>query len=313
MNNKGKVIKSCLNYPEINFPMFTNGLLIKRSKKMYELYHIRGFTMNHTGGNLAGVVIGGDNLSEMEMQSIAKEVGYSETAFVTKSDVADYKLRFFTPTEEVDLCGHATIATFNLLRDLELIGEGELIQETKAGLLRLSIKHTQVYMEQKTPQYCETITAGEIERCFDGTYQDYINKQLPIQVVSTGMRDIMLPINSLHQLHQLQPNYEAIIQLSKKYQVAGIHSFTTETSHQASAQCRNYAPICGINEESATGTSNGALACYLSKYHDNFTTGDYIFEQGYCMHMPSEIKVMLHYQNDRIMEVWVGGRATSSP
>ncbi len=62
---------------------------------MYKLYHMRGFTMNNKGGNLAGVVIDGDTLSEMEMQSIAKEVGYSETAFVSKSDVADYKLQFF--------------------------------------------------------------------------------------------------------------------------------------------------------------------------------------------------------------------------
>lgn len=276
---------------------------------MYKLYHMRGFTMNHKGGNLAGVVIDGDTLSEMEMQSIAKEVGYSETAFVSKSDVADFKLRFFTPIEEVNLCGHATIATFNLLRDLEHIGKGEFTQETKAGVLGLRVKHDEVYMEQNTPQYGEIIPIEEMERCFEGVCQDYIAKQIPTQIVSTGMRDIMLPINSLHRLNLLQPNYEAIIHLSKKYQVSGIHSFTTETMLQGTAQCRNFAPLCGINEESATGTSNGALACYLRKYQGNLAKDDYIFKQGYCMDMPSQIKVKLHCQNNRVVEVWVGGSA----
>lgn len=276
---------------------------------MYKLYHMSGFTINQTGGNPAGVVIGGEQLSEINMQKIAKEVGYSETAFVMPSDVADFKCRFFTPTEEVDLCGHATIATYNLLRNLKRVGEGEFTQETKAGVLKVIIQQNQVYMEQKKPQFCDKLIAQEIEKCFQGTYHDYINPKLPIQVVTTGMRDIMLPIKSLQHLKQLQPKYEAIVQLSKKYQVTGIHSFTTETSYQASAQCRNFAPVCGIEEESATGTSNGALACYLSKYQDMATKHNYVFEQGYCMDTPSEIKVMLQFQYNRISEVWVGGCA----
>ncbi len=81
---------------------------------MVTVYSVNAFTLNGKGGNPAGVCLDADGLSESKMQAIAAKVGYSETAFVQKpvSAKADYKTRFFTPTREVNLCGHATIATF---------------------------------------------------------------------------------------------------------------------------------------------------------------------------------------------------------
>ena len=104
------------------------------------VYRLSSFPKEDHGGNEAGVVLDADLLKDKEMLKIAKEVGYSETAFVSKSNVADFKVRFFTPANEVSLCGHATIATFNLLRDKELINPGIYTQETKAGILKLDVK-----------------------------------------------------------------------------------------------------------------------------------------------------------------------------
>ena len=88
------------------------------------VYRINAFTDNNNGGNPAGVVLDSDSYTAEEMLKIASEVGYSETAFVMRSTQADFKVRFFTPVSEVDLCGHATVATFNLLRDLGVISIG---------------------------------------------------------------------------------------------------------------------------------------------------------------------------------------------
>lgn len=269
------------------------------------LYKLTSFPKEEYGGNEAGVVLDADSLSEKEMLKIAKEVGYSETAFVSKSDVANYKVRFFTPVNEVSLCGHATIATFNLLRDKKLIDLGMYTQETKAGILKLEVKEDIVFMEQNPPIYGEVINPMEFINCFYN--KDYINQELPIIILSTGMKEIFLPVNSVKALNNLTPNIDEIIKVSKKYNVIGIHAFSI-TKDEADAYGRNFAPVVGINEESATGTSNGALGCYLNKYvYTN--KNEFILRQGYSMNKPSEIITKLTIQSRNIESVWVGGSA----
>ena len=266
---------------------------------------LTSFPKEKYGGNEAGVVLDADKLNEREMLKIAKEVGYSETAFVSKSEKADFKVRFFTPTNEVSLCGHATIATFNLLRDKNIISPGIYTQETKAGILKLDVKEDIVFMEQNLPVYGQVIEPVEFINCFYN--KDYINQELPIIILSTGMKEIFLPVNSVKILNNLTPNIDEIINISKKYDVIGIHVFAV-TKDNADAYGRNFAPIVGIKEESATGTSNGALGCYLNKYV-NTGKSEFILRQGYSMDKPSEIITKLKIQNRNIELVWVGGTA----
>lgn len=269
-------------------------------------YRLSSFSKTVEGGNPAGVVLNADSLDEKSMLEISSKIGYSETAFVSQSKVADYKVRFFTPVKEVDLCGHATIATFNLLRDLHILSCGEYTQETKAGVLKIIVNDNDVFMEQNKPVFFDIISLEEINKCFESDLTNIDNQ--PIQIVSTGMRDIMLPVKNLGILNKLQPKFDEIIMLSNKYDVSGIHVFTQEGITNANAVCRNFAPRDGINEEAATGTSNGALACYLSRY-SNDTNIRYLFKQGYSMNKPSEIKVELGYNNQNIYKVYVGGNA----
>jgi len=272
----------------------------------HKIYHMTAFLKEAHGGNYAGVVINADSLSDVEMQSIAKGLGYSETAFVLTSDKADFKVRFFTPNTEVDLCGHATIATFNLLRDLKIISEGFYTQVTKVGILKLEVKTDIVYMEQVPPIYGEYIDPLEIEDCFKSN--NFINTSLPIRVLSTGMREIFVPLKSIKMLNELVYNIKEIIKLSLKYKVIGIHCFALSEKKGVDAFGRNFAPIVGINEESATGTSNGALGCYLNKYIDNNKT-TFILRQGYNMNKPSEIITKITIENNEIITVFVGGSA----
>jgi len=267
------------------------------------LYHVSAFPKTEFGGNKAGVYLEADELTEKEMKKIAHKVGYSETAFVMKSDIADFKVRFFTPTSEVDLCGHATIATFNLLRDLKIIKTGVHTQETKVGVLSLDVQENMVFMEQKPPTFYEEVDLKDINMCFRN--KKFVHEDLPIQIVSTGLKEIFIPIKDVETLNKLKPNFEEIIALSVKYKVIGVHAFAV--SEDVDAYGRNFAPYVGIDEESATGTSNGALSCYLSKYV--IKKEEYILRQGYSMNLPSEIYSRIEYKDKNISKVFIGGTA----
>ncbi|MBP1971514.1 PhzF family phenazine biosynthesis protein [Virgibacillus natechei] len=91
--------------------------------KSVKVYHYDAFSKESDKGNPAGVVLNGDELTDAQMQEIAFKVGFNETAFPVQSKVADLKMRFFTPGHEMDLCGHATMATVYALKTKGLLGE----------------------------------------------------------------------------------------------------------------------------------------------------------------------------------------------
>lgn len=275
---------------------------------LVKVHKINAFAKTNKGGNPAGVVINADNLTEVEMKKISQLIGFSETAFVMKSKVADFKVRFFTPVEEVDLCGHATIGTFYTMATEGYIKPGIYTQETKAGILEVKVSaDLSIMMKQNTPTFFDEIKKDEIADSLNIRLED-LNDSLPIQIVSTGLRDIIVPIKNIEILNSIQPNFSKISKLSKKYNVVGCHLFTLDDTNCVNAHCRNMAPLYGIDEESATGTSNGALACYLHRY--NIVDGGMIvFEQGNSMDKPSEILVDLLVIDDKISEVRVGGKS----
>ena len=284
-----------------------------RKRKM-SVYILNAFAKTKRGGNPAGVVLDADCLVETSMQKTAARIGLSETAFVQKSVAADFKIRFFTPAAEVDLCGHATIAVFSLLFGLRRLRAGKYRQETKAGVLGVEVqKDGTVFMEQSLPSFESAVDRGEVAGSL-GLGPNSLRPDMPVQIVSTGLRDIIVPINSLGDLLNIKPDLDKITDISKKYGAVGYHAFSLETKHKSTAHCRNFAPLYGIPEEAATGTSSGALACYLFR-HGRITDTQaqkLVFEQGYGMRRPSEIFVRLDIENRNITGVHVGGKATAA-
>lgn len=270
------------------------------------VYRVTAFTETKHGGNPAGVVLYGDDLDEKAMLQMANEIGFSETAFVMSSEVANFKVRFFTPVSEVDLCGHATIATFNLLRELQVINKGTYTQETKSGILKLDVYKNAVYMEQQRPIYSEVIEKHEIEACFKGIDVD---ESYPIQVVSTGLRDVIVPVSTREAFDKMLMNKDALCELSKRYNVIGVHAICMEDYNPMSLYVRNFAPLYGIDEESATGTANGALASYLAKHVDHYLIHEYSMNQGMGMNRPSLIHAKLDIRSDEVIHVKIGGFA----
>ncbi|TCJ01864.1 PhzF family phenazine biosynthesis protein [Cytobacillus praedii] len=275
-----------------------------------KVFTVNSFAKTLEGGNPAGVVLDADSLSDESMKSIAGEIGFSETAFVMKSESAHFKVRFFTPEEEVDLCGHATIATFYVLLSKGFIKPGVFLQETKAGILSVEVKvDSSIMMEQNSPSFYEIVNKKEIADSLNITEYEMID-ELPVQIVSTGLRDILVPVKNIKILNAIKPNFEEVSRISSKYNTVGYHVFTLESLFGSNAYCRNFAPLYGICEESATGTSNGALACYLSKYGKINKRQDhqFVMEQGYLMKRPSEIKVELRVEEQEVIGVKVGGK-----
>ena len=274
---------------------------------MIEVYQINSFAKVTGGGNPAAVVLDADDLSKERMLFLAKEIGFSETAFVMKSDKADIKVRYFTPVREVDLCGHATIAVFSLLRDIGVLEKGHYELETSNDILGIEITEDNVMMEMSKPRYYEFADPKEVADSLNIGVEDLAAEILP-QFVSTGLKDLIIPIRSKKILDQINPDFDKIVELSDRYGAEGYHLFTLD-NQVITAYTRNFAPTLGIREESATGTASGALAAYLYKYgliHDK-ELDSIIFLQGEVLGRPSQINVKMEAENREINQIQVGG------
>ena len=272
--------------------------------KTVEVYIAAAFCKENSGGNKAGVVLLSSELCNDEKMQIAEKLGFSETAFLSESSDADWRFEYFTPTEEVPLCGHATIAAFRVLRQLGLLKKPKLQIETKAGLLNVCVYDDgSIFMEQNLPQFYEQPTKEELEHCLQ---TKMIDEQYPLQIVSTGLKDILVPMKSPQSLWEMQPDFDAMSQLSRDYDVIGVHAYALTSDDETTAVCRNFAPLYGIDEESATGTSNCALACLL--FQHGLRQQRYVFEQGHVLGAVSHIVAELESTEDKITQVRVGGK-----
>lgn len=118
-----------------------------------QVYHVDAFTSQPFRGNSAGVVFPADNLSEAQMQLIARELGHSETAFLLHSDDSDVRIRYFTPTVEVPICGHATVAAHYVRAKVLGLGNCTIWQTSLAGKHRVTIeKHNDDYRISDAPR-----------------------------------------------------------------------------------------------------------------------------------------------------------------
>jgi PhzF family phenazine biosynthesis protein len=274
---------------------------------MKHLYIQQAYTEANQGGNGAGVMVHADGMDETAMQAVAREVGLSETAFVTGLSQGILTLRYFTPVAEVDLCGHATVAAWTVMAHLGLVSPGRHRQGLKEGEISVTLDASgAVWMEQKAPHFGEILHAEQVAPILGVPISDLTLAGLPVQPVSTGLMDIMVPIASRERLEAITPDFRAMAAFNSATDTVGFHLFSLEPrvpSHTAC--CRNFAPRYGIDEESATGSASGALAAYLHRH--GHPQERYIFEQGHAMGSPSRIDVILEGDEYMPTNVNVGG------
>ena len=281
------------------------------------IFQVDAFSDKAFGGNPAGLVPDASRLTGEQMQQIANEMNLSETAFVIPLSKDLYKVRFFTPLCEVDLCGHATIATFFTLAKKGYIeglcNEKKIVfQETKVGKLAVEIifkdgEVDKVFMEQAPPK-----DLGEIEdldkllKAMGLTIEDIGIEDTLVypRMISTGLPDIILPIKTKEKLDNLNIDMKLLAQVSDNLKVTGVHAFYLPSLNSDIVYTRNFAPLVGIDEESATGTANGALIYYLKK--NKFIKDNNILAyQGETMNRRSQIYCSINESNT----IKVGGKA----
>ena len=164
---------------------------------------VNAFTDKGNGGNPAGVVVDADDLDSQDKLSIAAKVGLSETAFVSSSHSAAFKVEFFTPTRQIAHCGHATIATFNYLRQLNRIEEGLTSKETIDGNRDIIIDGEMAFMEQLSPSYKDIENKAKVFLDSLGVSENDLAAHSRPTIVNTGNSFLIVPMKNEQAVPEL--------------------------------------------------------------------------------------------------------------
>ncbi|EMM5416472.1 PhzF family isomerase [Citrobacter amalonaticus] len=233
-----------------------------------QVYHVDAFTRTPFRGNSAGVVLNADGLSETQMQLIARELRHSETAFLLQSDDSDVRIRYFTPTVEVPICGHATVAAHYVRATVLGLGNTTVWQTSLAGRHRVEIHHDgddyRISLEQGTPSF-EAPLEGDIRaailRALHLNESDML-PGLPIQVASTGHSKVMIPLKPEVDIDALAPDLDALCTISKQIGCNGFFPFQIRPGKNET-DGRMFSPAIGIVEDPVTGNANGPMGAWL--------------------------------------------------
>jgi len=280
------------------------------------------FTERPFGGNPTAVFLDAHHLDAREMQQIATELQAPNTAFAVRTEAADpprFHVRYFTPQREIDLCGAADVAIFTALVD-----EGRVRPHaagataghlTAAGELPVKLytapAGVTVEMAQRRPCFFNGAPAtAQIEEILGGLPSSL---SLPVEIVSTGLRHLIVPFASVADLGRVKPDFPALAEFASSLDVHTVCVFALSRRMPACVRVRDFCPAIGADEEPASGTTAGALACYLAKYSrispDHNGNIHVAVEQGVEIDRPSAIQVRLHLCGNTIERVTVRGRA----
>ncbi len=287
--------------------------------KRIRIQQVDAFTTVPFGGNPAGVVTDASALTEAEMQAIAREMNLSETAFVTPSQAANFRVRFFTPLKEIGLAGHPTIATMHALAEEGRIplreGVTVVTQELKVGVLPVEIHAAdgvvqRIVMTQKRPEFLATYPHREWAAAL-GVAPEDLDTRYPIQTVSTGTPQLMALVRSLRVLERMKPDFNRLAELTDRGDFFSIHVFCLGGySPQADVHARHFAPSAGVAEDPVTGSASGGMGAYLVKY-GLVEKGQLVAEQGHIVGRPGTVYIEAVKEGEAITSVKVGGQAVT--
>ena len=271
---------------------------------------IDAFTDKAFAGNSAAVAFG-DGLADKEMKLIAREMNVAETAFISQSGTADYNLRWFTPSTEVELCGHATIASLHFLFENGYIkNNSELKFDTLSGILRCRVEDGKYFMQipiYNAEEYKDN--KAEILAALSLTEDDLDNL---VPFIIMGNRYLYIYVKKLSTLKEIKPNFKNLLKLQEQNNFGGNVVFTRETyDSQSFAHSRFFAPFYGINEDPVTGSANGPLILTLKKLgfiKDNNEDISLIFEQGDIIGRRGRIRVKYSKSAN---ELFISGNAVT--
>lgn len=279
--------------------------------KNNKIYQIDAFTELPFQGNSAGVMFS-DNFSSEQMQKIAREMNLSETAFLSSSQKADFKLQWFTPAVEIDLCGHATIASLHFLMENGILKDNSAVKfETKSGILNCGMRDGFYYMQ--IPIYkMEEFSGSKIEILHAlGVDSSSIVNETPFIILENG--NLYIRTDGLKTLKRLNPDFKALKKLTEdKHEFEGVVVYTLETIDKSSfASSRYFVPYYGIDEDPVTGSTNGPMLLVFKKLgfiENDIEDISLIFEQGDFIGRSGRVKVTFNKTKN---ELYISGKAVT--
>jgi trans-2,3-dihydro-3-hydroxyanthranilate isomerase len=278
---------------------------------------IDAFTQTLYAGNPCMVVLDADELDEEAMQAIALEMNLSETAFVMASQKADLRARYFTPSEEIPLAGHPTVAAiFALIAAgrLPLVKNPISIRlELQAGVIEVEVKklvdgQPLIIMTQPRPRFLRSYPPEVIVPAF-GLEVDDLLPGFPVMTVSTGTPQLMIPLKSLEGLRRAQMDFEAYAALKSRGDFFSPHLFVLQgVDREGRTFARHFGLPPDTLEDPFTGSATGGMAAYCWR-HGLLSSPVFIAQQGHWMGRPGKAYVEVVGPPGTIESVRVGGQA----
>ena len=289
-------------------------------KRSYAVYQVDAFTKEKLSGNPAGVVLDARGLSDGEMRRIARELNNSETAFLLPGvpGECDVHIRFFTPTQEVPVCGHATIAS-HYVRAMELgLDSARVVQKCGAGIFAVDVCKEngdyRVVMSQGRAVLGEPLSQAHQDRVLAalGVTRDDLRPGCPMASASVGSPKLMVVLNDLDKLHSLTPDLEALKELSGETGCNGYLVFTLHPGEEPLVHGRMFGPANGVAEDPVTGIANGPMGAYLVRNGLIPAEGDevsFTAVQGEAMGRPGSMEVRVALEQGQPGEIQIVGDA----
>jgi len=282
----------------------------------YTLYQVDAFTTSPLGGNPCAVLFDCADLSDATMLAIAKEMNLSETSFVWQKADGHFRARYFTPAEEIPLAGHPTIATvYSLVESGRLSLPGDYLRiplELRDGPVDVEIfaqngNVERIFMSQRKPQFLSTHQAADVMPAFGLDESDQL-PGAPIQTVSTGTPQIMIPVKGHDALRKSVLDFEKYTALRKSSNFFSPHLFCLQGVENGQTFARHFGVPPDTMEDPFTGSATGGMAAYLW-HHGLIESPTFIAEQGHWMQRPGQAYVEVVGPRDDIETVKVGGGA----
>ncbi len=285
----------------------------------YPFLQVDAFTTQPFGGNPCAVFFECDDLSDETMLAIAREMNLSETSFVLSSSIDDIRARYFTPSEEIPMAGHPTIATaFALVATNRFALKGDttrLMLELQVGPLEVDIHAnngsvTNIVMTQKPPVFSTIHNPDEVMPIFGLTADDLIPEK-PIQTVSTGTPQLMIAVRDHETLRRATVDHVAYMNYRARSDFFSTHMFALGgITSQGDTFARHFVTPPDLVEDPVTGSATGGMGAYL-RHHRLIEKPTFIAEQGHWMGRPGMVQVEIGGTPEAITSVKIGGPAVA--
>ncbi|MBI1850902.1 MAG: PhzF family phenazine biosynthesis protein [Planctomycetes bacterium] len=287
------------------------------------VHRVDAFTRFPFEGNPAGVVPDATEIPENLYPVIAREMAASETAFVLRPtvDAADIRIRWFTPTTEVPLCGHATVSAFHVLSELGRMGirepgEHSFRMECRSGILPVTVLrdatgHASVTLSLPVPQLQRVRLAASAIAEILGIAINELDLTLPPEKAG---HYVVIPIRTRAALDAVRPVEEGLVRCGRQLDVHGFVLFTRETREpESDVHLRFFAPDAGVFEDPVTGSAHGPLGAYL--FAHGLLNGDtpiaYRSEQGDVLGRPGRVAVSVRHERGEVTGISITGVAVT--